>query len=94
LQDWLPAKTLNRRKKGFGIPLARWLRHWSHPDLGVMGTSNRAGLELQALEVRWRRHAQGRSDERLLLFVLLAFLHHLQGVGSSIVASEPTAGNA
>ena len=94
LREWLPAKTLKRRKKGFGIPLARWLRHWPQPDLGLIGAPNCAGLKLQALEERWRRHAQGRSDNRLLLFALLAFLHHLQGVGSGIVAGESTAGSA
>ena len=34
------------------------------------------------------------SDERLLLFTWLAFLHHLQGVGGDVMASVPTAGDA
>jgi asparagine synthase (glutamine-hydrolysing) len=92
LQDWLPARTLRRRKKGFGIPLAGWLRHWPQPD--SVGPATCTGLKRQALEERWRRHAQGRSDERLLLFTWLAFLLHLQGVGGGLVASEPSVGNA
>jgi asparagine synthase (glutamine-hydrolysing) len=93
LRDWLPAKTLARRKKGFGIPLARWLRQWPQPELDPAGPANGLGLKRQALNDRWHRHAKGRSDERVLLFAWLAFLHHLQGVGRGLAASEPTAGN-
>src|SRR5262249_16550200 len=65
LRDWLPEKTISRRKKGFGIPLAKWLRQWPPP---VPPTGNGAQLRTQSFEQRWTRHAEGRSDERLLLF--------------------------
>jgi asparagine synthase (glutamine-hydrolysing) len=76
LEPWLPAQTLERRKKGFGIPLTKWLRHW--PVRAVNGSLNGTRLKPQALNERWRRHARGKSDERLLLFAWLAVLHHGQ----------------
>jgi asparagine synthase (glutamine-hydrolysing) len=76
LHDWLPEKTINRRKKGFGIPLAKWLRQWPEPV-----SPNGYGVHFKAhsLEKRWRRHAQGQSDERLLLFAWLALMYHGSG---------------
>jgi asparagine synthase (glutamine-hydrolysing) len=76
LREWLPAKTINRRKKGFGIPLASWLRKWPRP---LQPGANGVQFKDYSLEQRWTRHAQGRSDERLLLFAWLAFMYHRGG---------------
>jgi len=76
LHDWLPEKTINRRKKGFGIPLAKWLRQWPEP---VWPNGHGIHFKAHSFEQRWRRHAQGRTDERLLLFTWLGFMHHGAG---------------
>lgn len=63
----LPDDVLRRRKKGFGIPLTRWLREWQAPLAGSMAARN-VGLREDALQDRWSRHAKEEIDERLLLF--------------------------
>jgi asparagine synthase (glutamine-hydrolysing) len=73
LHDWLPEKTINRGKKGFGIPLAKWLRQWPEP---VSPNGQGVHFKAHSFEQRWRRHAQGRTDERLLLFAWLGFMYH------------------
>lgn len=78
MREWLPAATLNRRKKGFGIPLAKWLRQWPGADRSGRAAVNGAGLKPQAVEKRWKRHTSGKSDERLLLFAGLAYRYHTE----------------
>jgi asparagine synthase (glutamine-hydrolysing) len=87
LEAWLPGETLERRKKGFGIPLGRWLRHWPQP--AGNGSLDGTQLKPQVLDERWRRHAGGKADERLLLFAWLAVLHHLGGNVTSLYGSPP-----
>jgi asparagine synthase (glutamine-hydrolysing) len=76
LREWLPAETLNRRKKGFGIPLAKWLRQWPAPRLNGSAAGRETTLKLDELEQRWARHSRGEADERLLLFTWLAVHYH------------------
>ena len=76
MREWLPPETLERRKKGFGIPLAKWLRGWAAPSGN--GLHHGAGIRQEALHERWRAHAAGEADDRLLLFAWLALMHHRQ----------------
>ncbi len=80
LTDWLPAETLARRKKGFGIPLADWLRRWPRPTSAEMARLEPYHIKREAFDLRWSGHAGGRSDERLLLFSLLSLLYHAEGM--------------
>lgn len=70
----VPRKVLTRPKKGFGVPLARWLRRMAPPP----GTPSPAipGLKADWMDRRWSAAAAGREDERLLLWSWLS----LQGV--------------
>lgn len=80
LAGWLPEEVLQRRKKGFGIPLSRWLRDWQPP--GAAGaTPGDVGLREGVLRERWSRHANGQSDERLLLFAWASAAPHLASAG-------------
>jgi asparagine synthase (glutamine-hydrolysing) len=74
MRGWLPSQTINRRKKGFGIPLAKWLRSWPRPDRASLANGM---FKPTAIEEKWRRHLEGKSDERLLLFTWLALKFHL-----------------
>jgi asparagine synthase (glutamine-hydrolysing) len=71
LRDRLPADILGRKKKGFGIPLARWLRHMAPPQNAVNG------LDATWLKGRWLDHAAGRRDDRAALWCWLALAHGL-----------------
>jgi len=65
---FLPSDILNRRKKGFGVPLAKWLREVPkspplHPVLGI-NISNIARY--------WDEHRHGLKDHRLFLWAWLS----------------------
>ncbi len=78
MKEWLPAETLKRRKKGFGIPLAKWLRQWPFPASEGAVTLDGAGFRPNEFSRRWGAHAKGQTDERLLLFAWLTFHHGQQ----------------
>jgi asparagine synthase (glutamine-hydrolysing) len=77
LRGRLPDAILQRRKQGFGVPLAQWFRgplrpvleETLHPD-----RLRRVGLLAPAAVARvMAEHTSGRHDHRKLLYTLLAF---------------------
>ncbi|MFN9913319.1 MAG: asparagine synthase-related protein, partial [Pirellulaceae bacterium] len=71
----LPAALWNRRKMGFGIPLAAWFRG---PLRGttenyLLSTDSRCHrfLKPAAVQALWERHTSGRSNEGYRLWNLL-----------------------
>ena len=84
----LPAPILRRPKKGFGIPVARWLRGPLAPLLGSLlepGRLDRQGLFRPAEVGRLvGEHAAGVADHRKPLWTLLMFqLWHDQWLGQA-----------
>jgi asparagine synthase (glutamine-hydrolysing) len=74
LAPLLPASVLARRKKGFGIPIARWLGHLPPAFDRVIA----AGLmKPEAVRERWEAHRAGRADHRLFLWAVLVLEAHL-----------------
>ncbi len=71
LSDRLPGDILNRKKKGFGIPLSRWLQDMDPPDRALPHADN------TWLKGRWMSHASGKSDDRLALWCWMALGHGL-----------------
>jgi asparagine synthase (glutamine-hydrolysing) len=77
MEDLLPRDIIRRPKKGFGIPVAKWLQG----PLRVMATDLlasqrllRAGLfDAGEVERLLDEHLRGRSDHRKPLWTLLAF---------------------
>jgi asparagine synthase (glutamine-hydrolysing) len=65
LSPLLPREIVNRPKKGFGMPIGRWLREGRFPF-------DRAGapphLDVAFAEGKYAAHMAGRSDERLFLW--------------------------
>jgi asparagine synthase (glutamine-hydrolysing) len=68
----VPAAVLKRPKKGFGIPLAKWLRQMPSTPASVPTP----GMRGSWMEARWSAARAGHEDERLLLWSWLS----LQGV--------------
>ena len=66
LQGWLPESVMRLPKKGFGIPLSRWLREMDRPPAAESG--------MRTSEVRnmYTAHLQRKGDHRLFLWSLLA----------------------
>jgi asparagine synthase (glutamine-hydrolysing) len=68
----LPPEILSRRKKGFGIPLAKWLRSMPSMQQAVI-----AGMNSAVIQRWWDEHRLARADHRFALFTNLS----LQYVG-------------
>lgn len=68
LEPLLPASILQRRKKGFGIPLADWMRDVPpQPPLEPV-----LGIRTEWATAAWRDHRAGRADNRMFLWTWLA----------------------
>ena len=64
----IPTTVLRRRKKGFGIPLARWL-HEIPADPPLRDVK---GVHIPWVSACWRDFRAGQSDERLFLWCWLS----------------------
>ncbi len=77
VEDRLPRAIVGRRKKGFGVPLARWFRGELRPLLGDVlapDAIRRAGLFRPSVVTRLiAEHERGEHDHRKKLYTLLAF---------------------
>ena len=73
--DLLPSEILNRRKRGFGIPLAAWLRTtWrkqSEEALFEGPLISEGFIERKPLAEIWNAHQSSHSDYSYLLWTLL-----------------------
>lgn len=76
LATLLPKEILQRKKKGFGIPLAAWLRDMPVPDVPSQVRAL-GGLRSDWAMQRFLAHKQGREDNRLLLWCWLSVLQTL-----------------
>ena len=68
LRGLVPDNVLVRPKKGFGIPLAKWLRTTpTKPPLVPVD-----GMRMERVLDRWAQHRAGKADQRLFLWSWLA----------------------
>ena len=67
---FLPQATLTRRKKGFGIPLARWLK-----TLDPIAGADTRGVSSTIARRWWQEQRSGRADRRLALWTWLSLQH-------------------
>jgi asparagine synthase (glutamine-hydrolysing) len=68
LEGSLPRDLIERPKKGFGIPLARWLR--TVPE--AVPAREIAGMKLGWMKRAWDDHRAGRADHRLPMWCWLS----------------------
>jgi asparagine synthase (glutamine-hydrolysing) len=68
LKPWLPSDIIDRPKKGFGIPLAKWLRTFPEqlPQRSI------AGMNSRAVSRAFEEHRTGKADHRLMLWCWLS----------------------
>jgi len=75
VRDLLPPEIINRRKHGFGVPLARWFRTdlaaYVDATLGAPDASVRSYLKSEALDGLVAEHQSGGADHHEALWVLL-----------------------
>jgi asparagine synthase (glutamine-hydrolysing) len=68
VEPLLPDSIVKRKKKGFGIPLADWMRKMpAQPPLDAV-----PGMRTDRVAQAWRDHRQGAADNRLLLWTWLS----------------------
>ena len=85
VSDLLPQEILQRRKRGFGVPLDRWFRE----DLksyvgGTLGQPNalvKQYLRSEAVDAMLADHSRGRHNHGHALWTLLTFEVFLRGLG-------------
>jgi asparagine synthase (glutamine-hydrolysing) len=69
LAPLLPSEVLSRRKKGFGMPLAKWLKVM--PNINVP-PDYIDGFYGSPIDRRWTEHRAGQADHRMVLWSWLA----------------------
>ncbi len=78
----LPSSIIDRPKKGFGIPLASWLRQVPDAHRPLPGL----GIDQSWVDRRWAGHLSGTEDNRAFLWCWVVLQHHL-GVTEAQVAA-------
>jgi asparagine synthase (glutamine-hydrolysing) len=82
LDRHVPPALSERPKRGFGVPLAAWLRgplrEWAESLLDPRRLRQEGFLAPDAVTEIWRQHLGGRRDRGLLLWNLLAFQSWLE----------------
>jgi asparagine synthase (glutamine-hydrolysing) len=73
LKGLLPDEIIRRRKKGFGIPLVRWMRDCDRPEFPALEHL----VDKHWADARWREHCTGRADYRHFMWSWLALGYHL-----------------
>ena len=81
VQGLVPTSVLKRKKKGFGIPIADWLRKWPIPE---RGRATDLGLDFDVLSKMWLDHQHGSADHRGVLFAWVCLDRWLEGHNGKI----------
>jgi len=77
LSGTLPDTTINRKKKGFGMPVSEWLM--SIPKVPPMHGFGRTNIDLA--RQYWNQHRAGSHDHRLFLWSWLAMQNAFKNTG-------------
>lgn len=74
LRHHLPKAPIDNRKRGFSVPLTKWLREeLKNPVKEMLFQSKFTtafGVSKKDLEMFWQQHQQGKADHKWLLFTL------------------------
>lgn len=78
----VPRKILDRPKKGFGVPMASWLRNelrpWAESLLADKATMDYLGLDSQYIANIWEKHKAGKWQAQSCLWTILILLQFHQ----------------
>ena len=68
LSGLLPDEIIGRKKKGFGMPIGKWLMSYPHnPPLSPI-----SGMNMRSVERSWEQHRAGKVNNRLFLWAYMA----------------------
>ena len=72
---YVPEKIMARPKKGFGIPVAHWLRHalktWAEDYLSSAALKRYDFYQVDAIQTLWHNHLNKKADHSTLLWSIL-----------------------
>ena len=75
VQGLVPSQSIHRRKKGFGVPTAKWLRSLPEsPPLAPL-----AGMRMSRVAEAWSDHRTGAADHRQFLWSWLSLQNFASG---------------
>ena len=74
LEPVLPRDIIYRKKKGFGVPLTRWLKDLPEPPIALETPKPNAAW----VRRQWQEHRAGKADHRLFLWCWIALQLHLR----------------
>ena len=72
----LPRDVIYRRKKGFAVPLTRWLKDLAEPPIALRDPKPDAAW----VNRQWQEHRAGKADHRLFLWCWIVLQSHIGGV--------------
>jgi len=76
-ERWLPTEIVHRKKQGFAVPIAAWLRgplrEWAGDELARDRLSKQGIFDPDLVTRMFDDHVAGRADHRKALWTLLAF---------------------
>lgn len=80
MEPLLPREILYRPKKGFGVPIGKWL---AAGDLApqFLPELNSLGIRIAYARTLWEEHRHGKEDHRAFLWNLIVLEHHLATQG-------------
>jgi len=79
MKSMLPTEVLQRKKKGFGVPMTQWLREMPPMENQI----NITGMNLDWINKQWQAHRDGSTDQRLLIWCWLNLQHYLRSMADS-----------
>jgi asparagine synthase (glutamine-hydrolysing) len=86
LERVLPRDIIYRKKKGFGVPLTRWLKDLAGPPIALSDpTPNAAWVSRQ-----WQEHRSGKADHRLFLWCWIVLQYHLAPKWGTAAFADPS----
>ena len=87
LQRYVPAQLFEREKRGFGFPLAAWLRgplrEWAEALLDESRLRRSGLLRVEPVRARWAEHLSGRRDWSTSLWNVLMLEQWLESIQRS-----------
>lgn len=78
----VPAELVDRPKRGFAVPMQRWLRtelkDWAEEMLSEQRLHSEGFFDAEAVRTEWQLHLSGRKDRHYALWAVLMFQQWLK----------------